>query len=332
MSASTALAASLTGALLVYVDYDVYHGPGRVPLAGTEFPRLLANPLEVFGDLEIDQILSAFDRSDFHEARLLAERLAQKLYEPREAECLELLAQGYGAWDRFDFSQAREVLQRAAETLDRFGERGRWRWRAAARERIGANLGALERLSALAERPDAFDQGAPLLYWYLAAAQRLLKADKPSPALMFTYASLERFVDLCLWVDYKLDDEHPDYSLIAEALDRRRYDKLGRAFFGKQYRQRDLDGSLMFANGVVLLGALRPDRIEEGELSRLKGLSAARNKCEFEHGFLPRSPNRDSVESFWNVAKGIIARAAGGPEKLEEILKNYEFPRLLADQ
>ena len=62
MSASAALAGFLAGAPLVYVDNAEYHGPNRIPVAGTEYPRLLANPLDVLGDLELRAVFDAFRR------------------------------------------------------------------------------------------------------------------------------------------------------------------------------------------------------------------------------------------------------------------------------
>ena len=128
MSASTALAAFLAGAPLVYVDYGRYDAQKRIPVAGTEYPRLLANPLSVLGDLELQHVFAAFDRSDFAEALHVAQRLAERLYEPREAECIALLAEGYGAWDGFEFHKALERLEGAQEQINRFAEHGGWTW------------------------------------------------------------------------------------------------------------------------------------------------------------------------------------------------------------
>jgi len=143
MSSSAALAGFLAGAPLVYVDYAEYHGPNRIPVAGTEYPRLLANPLDVLGDLELRDIFAAFNRSDFVEAQHLAEKLASRLYEPREAECLARLASAYAAWDRFDFAAASRTLADAHRQLDRFSARGGWAWAHAARRAIASNMGAL---------------------------------------------------------------------------------------------------------------------------------------------------------------------------------------------
>src|SRR5690606_20119628 len=97
--------------------------------------------------------------------------------------------------------------------------------------------------------------------------------EKTSLAVLLTYAAVERYVDLCLWVEFGLDDEAPDYERIAMVLDRERYDHAGRRLFGKSYRSRELDGPLMFGNGAQLLAALNSDRLAEDDLGILAGLS-----------------------------------------------------------
>jgi len=328
MSASAALAGFLAGAPLVYVDYAEYHGPNRIPVPGTEYPRLLTNPLEVMGELEMRAIFCAFDRSDFHEAERLAQRLAERLYEPREAECLAKLARGYGAWDRFDFVGARQALGEASNELNRFAAQGGWAWAAQVRAALAVNLPALDALANVQKQPASLEEGLPLLAWYLAAARRLLNAEKASLAVLLTYAAVERYVDLCLWVDFQLDDEKPDYSLVADRLDRAKYDEAGRRLFGKDYKPREPDGPLMFANGAQLLAALAPERLDFGQLGPLKGLSNARNKCEYEHGFVPSTPSPDHVERYLNEAMKIIAVACSGEGELVRRMETCGFPTL----
>ncbi len=330
MSASAALAGFIAGAPLVYVDYGEYHGPKRIPVAGTEYPRLLANPLEVLGDLELRDIFAAFNRSDFVEARNLAEKLAARLYEPREAECLAQLSTAYGAWDRFDFAAAKDALSKARDQLGRFSARGGWTWAAAVMPQVAENAGALEALAAMQqdERPRTIEQGRVLLPWYIAAAQRHLRGEKPSLAVLLTYAAIERYVDLCLWVDLGLDDERPDYQRVMPQLDMQKYDEAGRRIYGKKYRQRELVGPLMFSNGAQLLATLRPDRLAVDDLGALAGLSNARNKCEYEHGLLPKTPAPNEVQRYLDRARSIIARVFDGEAELKPWVDACRFPVL----
>jgi hypothetical protein len=328
MSASAALAGFLIGTPLVYVDYGRYDGPNRIPVAGTEYPRLLANPLDVLGDLKLRDVFSAFNRSDFQEAGRLAGGLAAQLYEPREAECLAQLAGGYDAWDRFKLEDARRALVRAAQLIDRFGTRGRWRWAPLVRNRLQRNLVALDQLTrSMREKPRTISEAAPLLLYYLTAARRLI-AEKPSLAVLLTYAAVERYIDLCLWVDYELDPDHPDYGHIRAILDLTRFHEVGRAMLGDRYRERDLEGPLMLANGAQLLIALKPERLSLEDWEVIRNLARARNKCEYEHGLPPEIPSEKHARCYWEKAKEIIARALDSSPSIEDRLCDFEFPTL----
>jgi hypothetical protein len=327
MSAAAALAGFYACAPLVYVDYGAYHH--RIPLAGSEYPRLLVNPLTEYGDLERRDIFAAFDRGDFREAETLAARLADRLYQPREAQCLALLARGYGAWDRFEFAAALEALAEAQATLERHARAGGWVWADSLRSTLTANLLGLVPLvaGAEAEHPASFSDGLPLLAWYLAAAERQARVGRNSLAVLLTYAAIERYVDLSLWTLFGLHDEHPDYALIADRLDPARYHAMGKRFFGKEYRERSVEGPLMFGNGAQLLVTLAPERLPEADLGPLRGLSTARNRCEFEHGLRPQPPEREAVARFYALARTVVGRAPEA-ESLGALVDQMRFPIL----
>lgn len=325
MSASAALAGFLAGAPLVYVDYTEYHG--RIPVAGTEYPRLLTNPLEVLGDLELRDVFAAFNRSDFDEAEHLARRLSVRLYEPREAEALAELAAGYAAWDRFNFVAARERLSTAARVITEFAGIGKWGWADNVRDVLTGNLQALHTLAKLTKTPASIEEGLPLVVWYLAAAQRMAGVEKNSLAVLLLYAAMERYMGLCLRIECGLDDEQPDYSRVNDKIDWKKFDDAGKALIGKGYRRRELEGPLMFISSAQLLATLAPNRLDPKDLGLLHGLSTTRNKCEYEHGFLPAAPEKEDVQRFLSGAKRIVGRCCG-ERQFEGMLASYRFPTL----
>jgi CRISPR-associated protein (TIGR02710 family) len=334
MSAAAALAGFVVGAPLVYVDY--HEEDGGLPVPGTEYPRLLVNPLEVFGDIELRAVVAAFDSGDFREAAERAERLADRLYEPWEARCLAGLARGYDAWERLDFAAAREALLKARNLLDRFAGQGRWGWAGHVRTTLASNLKALDELRSAWERierggggePGRIEDGLPFLLWYLAAAERRLETERPSQAVLMVYAALERYVRLCLWVDHGLGGERPDYERVRDRLDGEEYDRAGRALFGHDYHPQDLQGPITFLNGAQLLRGLGSTRLQAGDLGPLRGLSSTRNACEYEHTWIPRPPKGERVEGFLERAKEIVARIAGGRGALDQRLERYRVPQL----
>jgi CRISPR-associated protein (TIGR02710 family) len=337
MSAAAALAGYLVGARLVYVDYREYHGENRIPVPGTEYPRLLVNPLEVFGDLELRAVFDAFDRGDFKEAARLATDLAERLYERREADCLAELARGYGAWEDFNFKEARVLLGKAEADLDRFAKYGKWTWSDRIRETLRANLKALAELDSARSRieqardkePELIEDGIPILLWYLASAEHRRATNRLNQAVLTVYAAMERYIRLCLSVDHGLrGDVHEDE--VRERLDQDEYERAGRELFGPGYRPQEPQGRITFLNGAQLLRGLGSARLEHKDLARLKGLSSGRNACEYEHAWIPQVATDKTVQGFLELAKGIMARIAGGPDALRHRLEAYRLPRLVA--
>ncbi|MGQ9588958.1 MAG: hypothetical protein ACUVYA_01545 [Planctomycetota bacterium] len=328
MSAAAALAAFLVGAPLVYVDNGEYRGRDRIPVPGTEYPRLLTNPLEFFGELDRRAIFEAFNRSDFDEAGRLADQMAQRLYEPREAECLAALAKAYAAWDEFKFKDAGSELRKAGELLERFSTQGRWSWADGICKALEENLRALDAISTLERMPDSIEAGVPLLAWYIAKARRLRKADKRSPAILLAYAAMERYINLCLWVGFRLNDESPDYSTIQERIDWDAYHRNGQKLHGNSYRNEKPHGPLTLASGAQLLATLSPERLSPKDFEYLKGLMSTRNKCEYEHGFLPKHPKPESVTVLLDHATRMIALGCGGAEEFERKIAACQFPTL----
>lgn len=328
MSVSAGLAAFIEGMWLVYVDYAEYPQQFRSPVPGTEYPRLLTNPLQVLGDLEVDRIRAAFNRGDFAEAEHRAGDLADRLYEPRPAEALALLARGYGAWNNFDFNAGAAALDQASKMFVRHDPAGKWSWAVGLPERVRPHVNLLRTLAHVPEKPESVDAGMPIPLCTLAAAIRQIRRQRYGPAILLLYAAVERFLDLCLRVEFGLDDEEPNFDSIEGRVDQARFDEAGKCFFGKKYRPEKLAGPIMFGNGVQLLAALSSDRIHFDELGKLKGLSSHRNSCEFEHAFQPRPIKVENVETHRELVKKILARACGGMENLDRELDGFQFPEL----
>ncbi len=291
MSLSAGLAGFLCGAWILYVDYKSYHDEKRLPLAGTEFPRLLQNPLRVFGDLEFDKIWKSYRNGSFEAAASLAEDLAGKLYEPKEAEALKCMARGYGAWHGFNFAAAIKQLEMLKEYIGRFGRIGRWAWGERFYGVLELQIPILGRLADITkkassgDKPDSMGEALPLILNHLASAERTLSFHANGAAMLLAYAAMERYVDLALWVHYGLDDQKPDYPRLNLSRRMERFHGIGEKMHGKdQYRPREPAGPVGLALGIQLLAALKPELMPEGRFKGLNAMMQQRNRCEFEHG------------------------------------------------
>ncbi len=122
MSIAVALAGSIINVQLVYVGSNNYLKSLRKPGPGSEELHLIANPLEVFGDLEIEKAYKLFDEYNYAGAAEILKELKRKIPDPSIRTRLEnayLLACAYEKWDALDFQPAYDSMKELADNLSR---------------------------------------------------------------------------------------------------------------------------------------------------------------------------------------------------------------------
>jgi hypothetical protein len=157
----------------------------------------------------------------------------------------------------------------------------------------------------------------------------MLKAGKVSLALLLVHAALERYVDLCLWIDHALDDVEPDFSDVEDKIDQTKFERAGRRLFDKRYKEEGPRAPLMLRNGAQLLAALEPCRLELDDLGPIRGVVVNRNKCEYTHGLSAKTPRRNEVERYLNKAVAIVGRLYDERARLDADLHDCRFPKML---
>ena len=81
MSAAAAMAGSVINVQLIYIGTEQYLADFRKPEPGTERLYYISNPVEIFGDLEIEKAFALFSEHNYAGAR-------EKLKELKESSCL----------------------------------------------------------------------------------------------------------------------------------------------------------------------------------------------------------------------------------------------------
>ena len=122
MSASAAMAGAMIGVQLIYVGSTNYLVDFRKPDPGTERLFYIDNPLEVFGDLEIEKALTLFGEYNYAGAAERLETLKESIPDPnirQELNFAYLLARGYESWDALDFPSAYKYIQRLNKEIHR---------------------------------------------------------------------------------------------------------------------------------------------------------------------------------------------------------------------
>lgn len=82
MSAAAAMAGAVIDIQLIYVGSNHYLPDFRKPCPGSETLFYIANPLSVFGDLEIEKAFTLFRKKNYSGAREKLEYLKEVVPEP----------------------------------------------------------------------------------------------------------------------------------------------------------------------------------------------------------------------------------------------------------
>lgn len=122
MSAAAAMAGAMIGVQLLYVGCTDYLVDFRKPNPGTERLFYIDNPLEIFGDIEIEKTLTLFSQYNYAGAKERLEILKENIPDPairQELNFAYLLAKCYEAWDSLDFPKAYETIRQLNREIHR---------------------------------------------------------------------------------------------------------------------------------------------------------------------------------------------------------------------
>lgn len=327
LSAAAALAGFMLSAPILYVDYAEYSTEERRPAPGTEYPRLLTNPLEVFGDIEIKRALEAFDAGHFEEARRRAELVAERHPEPREARVLACLAEGYGNWSRGDLDRACKVLREGLKGLQDVAAEFSWRWAGGLETVVTENVTLLEEILAIGDQPADMATAMPLVLNQVAASRRAADLCAFEAALPLLYSAFEWYINLRIRIDFGLRDDQLFTTLIEDK--KEAFHRTGKLLYGEAYQaQMSMGGRLMFGKGLQVLATLAPEEYPEPEeLQTLIKMGDIRNNTPFGHirQFVPVA--EETFRSFETAVVGALGRCAG-TGRIETQLARFRFPKL----
>ena len=122
MSAAAAMAGAVINVQLVYIGTEHYLADFRKPEPGSETLYFISNPLEVFGDLEIEKAFALFDKFNYAGAREKLGELKEKVPAPALRQQLSFaydLARAYEHWDALEFQEACKAMRSLTEALER---------------------------------------------------------------------------------------------------------------------------------------------------------------------------------------------------------------------
>lgn len=317
MSAAAAMAGSVIGVQLVYVGSEDYLTDFRKPEPGSEMLYFITNPLDVFGDMEIEKAIALFAQNNYSGAAEKLEFLKEQVPDPalrQQLNFVYLLARSYEAWDALEFERAHDNMARLTGELER--DRGLYQtfWLMDMLEDLKKQKKLLDsmlvipKMSAEKRQMEIFGERdclVALMFTIYQNAYVREKQEKYDMAALLMYRLLEMIEQKRL-ANYGLDVSHMEYDKIpyekcglpeVAALagnDRREWLKRQlQALKGRMFRTTGkviLSDQVSLLDGFSLLQVLNDPICLQGKivginkLKRIRSMVFLRNNSIFAHG------------------------------------------------
>jgi len=301
MVSGCTLAANYLGLDALYVDYDTYNPEFRKPQPGTELPTILRDPLEVFGDRELDRGKAKFNSGDFDRAMEIFSNIKERVANPREYEMFEYLSNGYMDLEAMCFDSSYENINKALDIC------GLIRSEKIPYGVLKNQLDVLEPLKNFPYNKEEKVLADPKLFWHIYGlifflAKHRMEQKKLDHAALLIYRLLEMSVQYLLFT-YGIQASKASFDHLEirkeELLEK--VNSVGRELYGAStylaYSKFPKHVTLMF--GLQVLKALDDPIVKKLKLLKLKDSSEVRNRSILAHGF--QTISFEDVDPFYKT-------------------------------
>lgn len=336
MSAAAALAGSLIDVQLVYVGTENYLTDFRKPKPGSEELYYIDNPVEVFGDLELEKVFALIERYNYAGAAEKLAILKENIPDPlnrQQINFVYLLVKVYEHWDALEFEQADKQMARLIKELKRDYRMYKKILMMDFQPILKNQFKILHQLNKISElmaqrRQEEILASKPmmlaLMYTMYENAIRREKQEKYDMATLLLYRLLEMIEQRRL-MRYQIYVSKPDYRKVDFTKASKDYQNMGneeqieflkmefcklkRALFPKDDRDY-LPNPIALLDGYLILAALGDDmmRGKDGrivnQLKRIRAMVSLRNNSIFAHGLGP--VGEEDYYKFRNFVKEIF--------------------------
>lgn len=319
MSAAAALAGSLINVQLVYVGTEKYLRDFRKPEPGSENLYFIDNPIEVFGDIELEKIFALIERHNYAGAAGKLNKLKESIPDPlnrQQINFVYLLIKAYEHWDALEFQPACELMNQLLKELDRDYCVHKKIIMMDFRVTLRNQLKILEYLDKIPELVYQKKQRSiltnrsiiiSLMFTMYENALRREKEEKYDMATLLLYRLLEMIEQRRL-ITYGIYISHPEYENINFSKASKEYQQLQikeqlqllkeknqnlkKELFSRVDRDY-LPAPIALLDGYILLAALGDgilmvrDGIPSNMLKRIRSMVSLRNNSIFAHGLGP---------------------------------------------
>ncbi len=338
MGIIAAMAGSYLGVDSLYIDYKEYHSEYRQPVPGTEYPVILKDPLEVFGDREREQGITKFNAGDFIGAKELLERVGSRIANPRGCEAIAKIAEAYKHLEDMKFSAAYQRIQAVMNLIEQF------KLREIPLGALNSQLKCLEPLGNIDYKDLLSVVRNKDVFWHyfaysMAIANYYRENEKADQAALLAYRCLELLSQYLLFDDYQINSSKADYTHIdiSPELLLAKVNEIGGQLFQQVYIPlHNLPRKIALLHGLIMLKALENPALDNLELEDVKNLTELRNQSRFAHGLRPLEV--DEAKRFyyltWNLAKRIFKNCQKKNQlkfNLEDLHQGFTFIKIQGD-
>lgn len=319
MSAAAALAGSLIDVQLVYVGTEHYLTDFRKPEPGSEELFYIDNPIEVFGDLELEKVFALIERYNYAGAAEKLIALKDNIPDPLNRQKIKfvyLLVKAYEHWDALEFEEAASLMEQLLQELKRDYRMYKKILMMDFQPVLRNQYKILRQLKKIPELIKERSQEKilsnkaimiSLMYTMFENAKRREEQEKYDMATLLWYRLLEMIEQRRL-MTYQIYVSKPEYQKADFSKASKEYDGLNSQeqvnllkslnlnFKKELFRGNDKDylpNPIALLDGYLLLAALG-DKISFGrdgkpvnQLKRIRSMVSLRNNSIFAHGLGP---------------------------------------------
>ena len=316
MSTAAAMAGAMIHVQVIYVGSNQYMKDFRKPLPGSETLFCIKNPMDVFGDLEIDKAYALFEQYNYAGAREKLGEIKEEIPDPvirQEIGFAYLLAQTYEYWDSFEFIRAYQTMNNLVNEIERDSQYSRhfilqdFLEQLIHQKELLENLKDIPKLTKQKRNMEILQKPnymIPLMFSMYQNAKVRECQEKYDMATLLFYRLLEMieqrqlsqyrlFVSKMEYMKMKIGDREiteEEFNKLKE-----RVVELKKAVFGKETSV-DLPEQISLLEGFILLAALEDPIIWDGEntvlkLKSIRAMVSLRNNSIFAHGLAPVEKN-----------------------------------------
>lgn len=312
MSTAAAMAGSIINVQMVYCGSNQYLSDFRKPMPGSERLFVISNPMEVFGDIEIDKAYALFGQYNYAGVCEKLEILKESVPNPAvrcDLQNVYLLAKVYEYWDALEFETAYSYMKNLCKNIRRDLKNGKTfalsdkLMHLSKQENILSSLAQLPLLVKEKKQRDIIASSNliyPMMFTMYQNAIIREKQEKYDMSTLLFYRLLEMIEQRRL-IQYNLYVSSMDYMAITNFGDMNATDTINmlkekvynikKELFGK-CNSSYLPEQVSLLEGFIILYAL-DDEIMLGnkggilKLKRIRSMVSLRNNSIFAHGLIP---------------------------------------------